>query len=260
MKSFLSAACFALAFVSLVANSACASIEFAQTGDDVIFHDGPGNRGGVFYVDVVGKTSSSSPYDGTPTFYDFPTFCVEITEYITLGSEYNVANISNTTVLSNKTLGSLAAWLYTEYLKPVLGVGPGITAIAGWGGDAAKDANAIQYLIWKSMGWDDTGSFGGVLGSYDSTFLTNLRAAYAADVAWTGAALEDANWNRGTYTGNVAIMNITGPVPGDHNAQDQLVWIPPGGGGFPGVPEPISGVVWSLLAMGAMCVSSRRGR
>ena len=260
MKPILSAVCAALAVLSLGINSACASIEFAEVNDHVILHDGPGSRGGLFYVDVVGKSSSSSTYNGSSPYYDFPTFCAEITETFNPGSEYNVSNISNMTVLTNKTLGSLAAWVYTEYLKPVLGVGPGITGIAGWGGDAAQDANAIQYLIWKSLGWDDTGSFGGVLGSYDSTFLTNLKSAYAADVSWTASAAEDSNWNRGTYTGSVAIMNITGPVPGDGNAQDQLVWIPPSGGTFPGVPEPISGIVWSLLAMCAVSVNARRCR
>jgi hypothetical protein len=246
MKTLLAAAAAALVVCLATSIPARASIEFAAQNDLVILHDGPGNNGGIFYVDVVG--SSSSPLIGG---YDFPTFCVEITEHISLGSQYKVNTISNTTVLTGKTLGSFAAWLYTEFLKPYQGLGAGISGLSGWVSDNAH-ANAVQSLIWKSMGWTPTQIAGAMVTTPDAAFITVLENAYAGDLLWTNGASPDAYGNRGTYTGKIAIMNLIGPYPGSTaNAQDQLVYDdtihgppPPGA-----VPEPISVVVWSLLAV-----------
>jgi hypothetical protein len=273
MKSYLATAVLALCASLFATRPLRASIEFAQTGDTVKLYDSAGSRGGIFKVDVLGKTSSGAAYNyGSGPYYDFFTFCVEIKESISFGTPYKVYNSNATvTINTNKTLGSFAAWLYTEFLKPVLGVGPGITAIAGWGGNLAKDANAIQYGIWKSVGWDDgpgalngnSGRFGGALGSYDSTFLQNLLSAYAADTTWTGGASADANWNRGTEIGGVRIMNLVtlksdGSIK--HNYQDQLVWNPPPPGSQEPLPEPMSFLVWSMLAMCVGTIAMRRER
>lgn len=250
MKRLISAAVAALAMVGPSSLVARASIEFAKVGDTVILHDGPGNNGGVFYVDVVGRSSTSPPYNGLNPNYDFPTFCVEITENISLGSSYKVSGISTVTVATGKVLGSFAAWLYTRFVEQTTGVGAGFASIAGWGGSAAEDANAIQRGIWKSMGWTDS-QINGALGAYDSTFLTNLKTAYQADTAWTGLpanATPDGNWNLGSYTGMVRVMNLIGPTPGTGNAQDQLVLV---------TPEPGTLLVWSGL-LGVAVVASRR--
>jgi hypothetical protein len=260
MKTHLAAAAAALVVCLFVAVPAGASVQFATTGSQVTLHDGPGQNGGIFFVDVAAVSSTTdafnTTYNGGPSFFDFPTFCVEISENISLGSQYTVTSATaTTTVASGKTLGSFAAWLYTQFVKPVLSADPGITAIAGWSGGDAGDANAIQYGIWKSMGWSDgpgilngaAGRFGGQLGAYDGTFLQNLLNAYQLDVLWTGAVAADANWNRGTTFGSVRIMNLVGPGTSTANAQDQLVYLPPTG--ETPLPEPVSFFVWSTLAI-----------
>lgn len=254
MKTYSAAAVAALVICLLGTVPASASIEFAGAGDKVRLYDGPGNNGGIFYVDVDGKTSSTAPYNGSSPYYDFPTFCVEITEHISLGSQYSVSSISTQTVATGKNLGSFAAWLYTKFLSPTLGLGTGLTALTGWSGGDAGDANAIQYGIWKSMGWTD-GQITGALGGYDTTLLASMKFAYSNDATWTaglGLGSLDSNWNNGSTIGNVRVMNLIGPGSSTANAQDQLVWSPPLGPP-PTVPEPVSFFVWSMLAM---CVGS----
>ena len=252
MRTHLAAAAAALVLCLFGTHSVFASIEFAGAGDQVRLFDGPGNNGGIFYVDVIGQSSSTPPYNGAAPNYDFPTFCVEIAEHIALGSQYTVSGVSTQTVATGKNLGSFAAWLYTEFLKPAFGLGAGLTGITGWSGGDAGDANAIQYGIWKSMGWTNA-EIAGALGAHDATFLANLQSAYAADLAWTTGLAADANWNRGTTIGSARIMNLVGPGTSTANAQDQLVW-------SPSVPEPMSLFVWSMLAtcVGAIGFRSRQ--
>ena len=267
MKSFLSAAAIALVVFAVSAVPAGASIvEFAQDEDNVILHDGVGGNGGIFHVDVVSPNRISSPLING---YDFDTFCVEITEHIILGSTYHVTDISTQTVLTGKNLGSFAAWLYTEFLEPALSGGLGLSPILGdssipFSASVAADVNAVQKGIWKSMGWSDSQISGALTTTPDPTLYSNLQAAYAADTDWTGFAAADANLNQGTYTGNIAIMNLIGPNGSTVNAQDQLVWDdtihPPPPPGTSPVPEPLSVVVWSLLAMCMGGVSTQRRR
>jgi hypothetical protein len=256
MKLHLAAAAAALAVSLIASSSALAAIEFAEAGNTVRLYDGAGGRGGVFYVDVIGKISTTPPFNGSSPNYDFPTFCVEIFETIALGASntYNVSAISDTTVSSGYKLGSFAAWLYTKYLEPIVSAGTGLTGITGYGTTAA-DANAIQRGIWLSMGYTTAQADGAIDGGYDSTFFTNLHSAYTADLSWSsGVANVDNAWNYGLETGQVAIMNLT--KANGANVQDQLVIdpeLPP-----PGVPEPVGIVVWSLLAMTAASVGTRR--
>jgi len=252
MKRAISTAIIAWTLVCAHARTTQAAIEFAKVGDTVVLNNGPGANGGIFYVDVIGKTSNTPPYNGASPTFDFPTFCVEITEHIKLGSSYKVANISTKTQATNMTLGSFAAWLYTRFIDQTTGSGVGFTGIAGWGvGSADQDANAIQYGIWKSMGWSNSQITGALSGGHDATFLNNLKTAYQADTQWTGllaTATPDANWNLGSYTGMVRIMSLTGPIPGTGNAQDQLVMVS---------PEPGALLVWGGI-IGVAAVACRR--
>jgi hypothetical protein len=231
MKTLLAPAGVALVCLCLGAVTAHASIEVAQ-GDDIRLYRGPGNAGGVFYVDVLGKGVSTSPYD-------FSTFCVQLSEFITLSSvTYDVASITKNTVAGNVPLGSFAAWLYNRFLNGLITISDD------------QDANAVQVGIWRSMGYlsggDGTSPVGSnydaaLLGSKTSPTAGTLTALYYADVAWTGSAVVDANGNKGSYTGDIFIMNLKDLAGND--AQDQLVRH---------MPEPMSLVVWSFLAM---CVS-----
>ena len=285
MKSYSASA---IALVALTVGLLCsssvkASVQFAQTGDSVKLYNSAGASGGIFNVDVLGKTTTGALYNyGSSPYYDFSTFCVEISETISFGQQYEVYDANATkTVNSGKTLGSFAAWLYTQFLKPVLNGGTPFAGITGWGGDLAKDANAIQYGIWRSMGWSDgggalngnSGRFGGALGSYDATFLQNLLDAYSKDLSWDADAPGsvaglNSSWNfvetkdPVTY-GNVRIMNlVTYNYDGSikKNYQDQLVWSPPPPTGNSPVPEPLSVIVWSMLAICVGTISARRER
>jgi hypothetical protein len=233
MKSSLSAAALALVVFSAIAVPARASIVVAA-GDDVKLYRGPGNSGGVFYVDVLGEGVSTSPYD-------FDTFCVQLSEFISLGGPaYDVYSITKSTIAGNVSLGSFAAWLYNEFLD-------GGIAIAN-----NQDANAVQVGIWRSMGYLGGGDATSPVGAnYDAVLLASLDTAYAADAAWAAQAV-DINGNK---TGNISIMNLK-TLSGD-NAQDQLVRMPPPPGNTP-VPEPLSIAVWSLLAMCVGSVSTQR--
>src|SRR5262249_20828319 len=152
-----------------------------------------------------------------------------------LGTTYDVFSISQKTVSGGVDLGSFAAWLYTKFTKGAITIANDL------------DANAIQIGIWRSMGYlganDSGSSISGSfnlapLGTKNSPLRCTLTYEYYNDLAWTGAASMDVNGNKGTYTGDVSILNLKGLDGGD--AQDQLVRH---------MPEPMSVVVWSFLAM-----------
>jgi hypothetical protein len=226
MKSLHAAASVALFVAVSVASTARASIEVA-VGDKITLNRPAGTfgtPGGIFKVDVLGKGVA-------PPLYDFSTFCVQTSEFISLGTTYNVFNISKNTVAGGVPLGSFAAWLYNTFLN-------GGISIYDNG-----DANAVQAGIWLSMGYVLPGGF-----SYDSALLGSLLADYKADPVWSnGPAIGPVN--EGTYTGDIYIMNLKGLDGSD--AQDQLVRH---------MPEPMSLLVWSLLAMCATGLSGGRRR
>jgi hypothetical protein len=261
MKTHLAAAAAALVFCIVSPGLTFAAIEFAEEGDTINLYDGLGGLGGIFYVDVLGagNVSSTAPFNGSTPNYDFPTFCVEIEEHISPGASntYFVDKVSDTTSAGGKKLGSFAAWLYTAYLEAVISPGAaGLELVANWG-TTASHANAIQRGIWLSMGYSVSAADGSIDGSgYNSAFFSSLFAAYQASAWSTGSANVGNVWNYGYETGQVAIMNLTsGTVRGGSKVQDQLVIIPqlPPPPGTGPLPEPMSFLVWSMLAM---CVGS----
>lgn len=264
MKTHLAAAAAALVLSTLCTSPLFAAIEFAQQGDYIKLYDGSGGRGGVFSVDVVGVSSTidldNNFFNGGTTTRDFRTFCVEIFENIGFNTTYYVSDVSDKTVNGNRYLGSLAAWVYTEYLAPFRNLGIGLTTLSGYG-TGHLQANAIQRAIWLSMNYTeaeadshlDPAVSGGP--KYDSTFFDSIIAAYEAST-WAGPTAGSSyyplnTWNWGDYTGQVAIMNLTNGPGGSTNYQDQLVIdgtidAPPPPGEL---PEPVSFFVWSMLAM-----------
>jgi hypothetical protein len=209
-----------------------------------------GTSGGEFLAEVDNNDVDALFNNGS-----FNTFCVQLSENISLGSSYKVLSVGTTTVSGGVQLGSFAAWLYTSYLNNGLGIVV----------DTQQEANTIQIGIWKSMGYlgNIGNSFSGInttpIGTnWTSSLLSTFESAYAAAIAgssWTGGAADNYG-NVGVYTGDIKIMNLV-TIPGNANAQDQLVRIPtPPGGGAP-VPEPMSMVVWSFLALCVAGVSRR---
>lgn len=210
-----------------------------------------GTSGGEFLATVT--DNDSNPNDGNEAFN---TFCVEINEHISLGGTYRVASVGQTTVATGSTLGSFAAWLYTNYLDNNLGIVV----------DTDKEANTIQIGIWKSMGYLGTvgNSFNGInstpIGTnWTSSLLTTFENAYAAAIAgfsWAGGATDNYG-NIGSYTGQIQIMNLV-TNPGNVNSQDQLFRNPtlPPPGTAP-APEPISLITWSLLTASIVMLGRR---
>ncbi|MEX2092740.1 MAG: hypothetical protein WD971_08690 [Pirellulales bacterium] len=245
MKSYLSAAAIALVLFSASAIPVRASIVAA--GDDVILHDSTGSLGGIFQVDVLLKGTTTPPYD-------FDTFCVQTLEVIGFNTKYRVQTITKNTLGSyqnNVSLGSKAAWLYTGFL----GVDGVSLAATGFNPTMVSHVNALQWGIWSDLGYALPSGF-----SFDPTIFAALNTAYGLDAVWAAQA-PDINGNK---TGNVNIMNLV-QLNTDgtfkHHRQDQLTWSP--GPLFPpppAVPEPLSFVVWSLLAMCVGGISTQRGR
>jgi hypothetical protein len=240
MRTHIAAALAALVGLCLCAGAVNASIQVV-VGDQITLNRPAGTfgtSGGEFKVDVLGKGVA-------PPQYDFSTFCVQLNEFISFGTTYNVFDISKKTVAFDVDLGSFAAWLYTKFLA-------GSISLLNH-----QDANAVQIGIWRSMGYlpggDGTSSIG---GNYDALLLGNrvapavgtLTWQYYNDLAWTGAAAIDANGNKGTNTGDIWIMNLK--ALNGANVQDQMVQVP-------SMPEPMSLVVWSFLAMSVLGLSRR---
>jgi hypothetical protein len=203
-----------------------------QQFDHVKLLNGIGSPGGIFYVDNV--TDAVEP--------NFPTFCVEILEHITLGTEYEVVSLSNVTIDTNKTLGDFTAWIYTNFINLVNGGSFYDNAVTLADLSVEKKVNSLQKGIWEGMLWSAT-DINNVLGSnYDTGLLSTLHSKFTAS-GWTG-------------TGDVYVMNLKTLAGG--KAQDQLAIVPPGSdNGNSPVPEPMSLFVWSLLAG---CVGVAIGR
>ena len=116
---------FSIALVAVIAFGGNAQAVPVQTGDYVMFYDGPGTTGGgEFYVDILGKGSTSQKYD-------FTTFCLEKDEYIGFGTPFYVAGISgqalNGGVNTNAgdPLDPRTAYLYYKFVTDTLGQGLG---------------------------------------------------------------------------------------------------------------------------------------
>jgi hypothetical protein len=238
LKSFLKIAAIALAVLIAGPATSWASIE---VGDEITLGNGIGGPGGIFIIDNL--TDAAEP--------NFDTFCVELFEFINFGPTYVVDGIGLTAQLSNRPLGTFAAWLYSRFL----GVGGTLT---GFNAADPLDVNAVQRGIWGGgdavdAAYPGMGYTSAQINPYinaaqhDAALLASLKTQYDSDVAnflWAG-------------TGDIFIMNLVRKSTG-LPAQDQLVRIPPIT--QPPVPEPLSLVVWSMLAacVGATARRTRR--
>jgi hypothetical protein len=166
----------------------------------------------------------------TSTAADFDTFCAEIEETIFFNpAVYVVSNISTTTSLTGMNLGPMAAWAYTGYLNGSILPGPDRTVVS--------KVNALQAVIWRGMGYPHASV---LIPGMDLALYAQLQADYAIS-GWTGL-------------GNIRVMTLLS-LTGQHS-QDQLVPIGPGSG----LPEPMSFVMWSLIATCIGAVSLYKSR
>jgi len=147
-------------------------------------------------------------------------------------------------VSGGRPLTSFAAWLYSSYLDETL-----LTfdfTIKHATSEAAKtQANQLQTAIWRAMEYTRPQIGTGYYDTYNVGYDT-WKDLFDVDVAAN-------NW---VGTGDIYVMNVLGKdASGNYtvNAQDQLVRIPD-----VVVPEPVSLVVWSGLALGILVVGLHR--
>lgn len=191
---------FSIALVVVIAFGGNAQAVPVQTGDYVMFYDGPGTTGGgEFYVDILGKGSTSPGYD-------FITFCLEKDEYIDYGTPFRVAGISGQALSggintnAGDPLDPRTAYLYYKFVTDALGQGLG-NGTEYLYTHSASDADLFQNLIWSL--------------EQEQTWTATGKAS-----AW----LADATRNAGDGLWGVQVLNLT-DANGNHK-QDQLVYVP----------------------------------
>jgi hypothetical protein len=216
----------AVACTLIAPYSAQASIQI-QAGDYIWMTRGPGGYGGVFNTQETNSNHSA-------VFGDvFPTFCVEVSEHISLPGKYYVDSLGSTALNSGNVLTDLAGWIYADYLDGTL------TNQALWSQNPTKFNNSVQVAIWYEV-LNHTIS----IATLGSTYIQGGTSNY--DPVWVNSILTTTahpNSNHG-----VQIMNLlTSPTGGI--AQDQLVR---------NAPEAASLVVWSLLVSCGMVVVGRK--
>ena len=230
----------------VAANSATASV---QLGDGIKLSRGSnqGSAGGVFDVDDLNDAG----------VLNFKTFCAEVTEHISFGPTYYVYCIWNGTTQGGKTLGTMAAWYYTQFRE-------GDIVLSG-----AHQENAMQLGIWRSMGYSDgdvLSAIGGQANWNAPNYITSVLNPILN--GWTTSlALDLAAWvsHGAGYIGGVQVINLASaldsngrPLPGTYS-QDQLIWSavtePDGEPGV--VPEPGTIAIWGAL-LGLGLIAKRR--
>lgn len=188
----------ALALFAMAASSAPVRGGFdVFMGDLVTLSNGPGSPGGIFYVDVFGRGTTN----------DFPTYCVELYERISLGPAFYVQNVglqtSGLNPSKNKTLGAQTAWLYTQFIKQ----DSSKLVNFGFPSPTTDKSNALQLGIWKGListpySAADIKSLSG--WSYD--YIDNTLTPILQD--WLDIFNYDVSRGRWSGTGNVMIMNL----------------------------------------------------
>jgi hypothetical protein len=221
----------ALAIVLIADYSALASIQI-QAGDYIRMTDGLGGRGGVFNTQETNASTSAFFGDS------FPTFCVEVSENVSLPGTYYVQALNSTASRSGNVLTPLAGWIYSNFLDGLLPHQAGLAPA-----DTVNFNNSVQLAIWQQ-----------VINANPATTTPISTSALASSYISGGY---NATWVSDilgiSYSGSghgVQIMNLrSSSAPNAAHIQDQLVR---------NAPELTSLVVWSLLVSCGLTYVARR--
>jgi len=225
-----------------------------------------GNRVKLDRVGALGGTSSSAL--GTATnagafrtvgasagtvaagFGDsFLTFCLERTEYISLGTAYYVdidtaakGGGAGGAVAGADPLSNATAWLYTQFRNNTLD--DGLWGISGFSYASAASMDSLQLAFWKLEDEVNTGTWNTIYNSADPDALLARQLVNAAN---------SSGW---TSLGNVRVMNLysgysSGVFSGPGQSQLYLMPTP--------VPEPET-YAMLLAGLGLMGFMARRRR
>lgn len=149
-------------------------------------------------------------------FTPFNTFCIELGETIYVnggaGYAYVISGIG-TSNTSGRSMSGKTAWLYTNYLGGTL---------ASFN-DTQAHRNALQYGIWRSMGYTDAE----LIASEGATGINAALATYNS-LGWD-TLYANSGW--GNSIGNVRVANLLfataqGNFPVGARAQDVLITVP----------------------------------
>jgi hypothetical protein len=170
-----------------------------NVGEDVYFSDWHSGQ-------LAGPLMARPVESGA--FTPFQTFCVEVEENIAVNQgasySYNVDSIGLVTKNGGRTLSEQTAWLYTQFLDGTL------TDYSG----TLADRNALQYGIWRSMGYSDS-----FLMNHGVN-ITQARTDYIS-AGWD-EVFANSGW---TGVGNVRVLNLSSNRNGAAS-QDFLATVP----------------------------------
>lgn len=192
-------------------------------------------RGGIFTITINNTTGLAANQLGGDivTGKVFDTFCVEVTENLASGANYNF-NVNTGSVqggaspLSPQPLVAQTAFLYSTFRTG----GMASIALGGtWSGTDDDNVNALQDAIWFFQNQL------GVADVHDNNLVTlSAQAAHLVGVA--NNAVNTGSW---VGIGNVRILNLgSGP---NYANQDVLALVPlPQGVGLAGAAMLLAGV------------------
>jgi hypothetical protein len=189
-----------LILMSLIISAPAVFADPIKVGDVITLSHGDAWSGSGGEFKITGPVPSNT--------YSFETFCIEKDEYISIGGQFKVGNISNAASLggnntnSGDPLDNRTAYLYFMFRT---------NSLSGYG-NTNGDAGELQKVIWfleeelGNTGWNNP-----------STYIGTGKA-----LSW----FNEANTTNWTNNGRVAVVNLVDKNDPCSYKQDQLTLVP----------------------------------
>lgn len=247
-----------VALAGLLAQPASAAIATGQFYriDNPIAND---NNGGPFKMtEVVANVNGAAAKSGGEVFW---TFCAQsVGEVFNPGHSYVVGAIQTGTEVTPKTyLTGYAAWVYDTFLNAIGSNSPATVY-------TQTQRSLLQWAVWAGLVYDSSDGYAELKAATTANnsslapgqkFLTPTQESTLDGFGYGFADFEAAvaanNWDDVDDLGDIKVLVML-----NGNIQDMLGRVPDDS--IPGVPEPASMLVWSLLggALGLVGVRRRR--